>query len=61
MAATVFVYADLHEFEGNFPEIYKQGWESKKSVDAILELLNEVGESIELVVTPNELLEKLKC
>ncbi|EMK20889.1 D-alanine--D-alanine ligase [Leptospira kirschneri] len=60
MAPTVLVYADLHEFEGNFPEIYKQEWESRKSVDAILELLNEVGESIELVVTPNELLEKLK-
>ncbi|EMN48626.1 D-ala D-ala ligase C-terminal domain protein [Leptospira interrogans str. L1207] len=61
MTPTVLVYTDLYEFEGNFPEIYKQEWESKKSVDAILELLNEVGESIELVVTPNELLEKLKC
>ncbi|WP_061247304.1 D-alanine--D-alanine ligase family protein [Leptospira noguchii] len=60
MNPTVLIYADLHEFEGNFPEVYKQEWESKRSVDAILELLNEVGENVELVVTPDELLEKLK-
>lgn len=60
MNPTVLIYADLHEFEGDFPEVYKQEWESKRSVDAILELLNEVGENVELVVTPDELLEKLK-
>ncbi|PJZ55879.1 D-alanine--D-alanine ligase [Leptospira barantonii] len=52
---TVLVYADLHEFEGEFPEIYKQEWESAKSVDAILELLNELGEKAELIFTPEEL------
>lgn len=57
MNPTVLIYADLHEFEGDFPEVYKQEWESKRSVDAILELLNEVGENVELVVTPDELLE----
>ncbi|MBE8402932.1 D-alanine--D-alanine ligase, partial [Leptospira borgpetersenii serovar Tarassovi] len=56
---SVLVYADLHEFEGEFPEIYKQEWESSKSVDVILELLSEVGERVEFVATPNELLEKL--
>ncbi|EMO56969.1 D-alanine--D-alanine ligase C-terminal domain protein [Leptospira santarosai str. CBC1416] len=56
---TVLVYADLCEFEGNFPEIYKQEWESSKSVGVILELLNEVGERTEFVSTPGELLEKL--
>ncbi|MGQ2872156.1 D-alanine--D-alanine ligase, partial [Leptospira santarosai] len=55
---TVLVYADLCEFEGNFPEIYKQEWESSKSVGVILELLNEVGERTEFVSTPGELLEK---
>ncbi|EMO64937.1 D-alanine--D-alanine ligase C-terminal domain protein [Leptospira borgpetersenii serovar Pomona str. 200901868] len=56
---SVLVYADLHEFEGEFPEIYKQEWESSKSVDVILELLSEVGERVEFMATPNELLEKL--
>ncbi|EMY77541.1 D-alanine--D-alanine ligase C-terminal domain protein [Leptospira weilii serovar Ranarum str. ICFT] len=57
---TVLIYADLHEFEGEFPEIYKQEWESSRSVEAILELLSEVGERPELIATPGELLEKLK-
>ncbi|WP_243397976.1 D-alanine--D-alanine ligase [Leptospira kmetyi] len=52
---TVLVYADLHEFEGEFPEIYKQEWESAKSVNAILKLLNELGEDTETVFTPEEL------
>ncbi|EMJ95790.1 D-alanine--D-alanine ligase [Leptospira alstonii] len=57
---TVLIYADLHEFEGEFPEIYKQEWESARSVNSILELLSEVGERPELIGTPEELLEKLK-
>ncbi|PJZ54701.1 D-alanine--D-alanine ligase family protein [Leptospira adleri] len=56
---TVLVYADLHEFSGEFPDSYKQEWESAASVEKITELLNELGERVELVATPQSLLEKL--
>ncbi|XDD49055.1 D-alanine--D-alanine ligase [Leptospira sp. WS92.C1] len=56
---SVLVYADLHEFEGDVPNSYKQEWESSGSVDQILKLLNELGETAELVTTPQDLLEKL--
>ncbi|AOP36054.1 D-alanine--D-alanine ligase [Leptospira tipperaryensis] len=57
--STVIVYADLHEFTGEFPDSYKQEWESSASIERILELLNELGEVAELVTTPKDLLEKL--
>lgn len=56
---TVLVYADLHEFEGEFPATYKQEWESSKSLDAILALLNDLGEQTESVFTPEELSKSL--
>ncbi|RHX84527.1 D-alanine--D-alanine ligase family protein [Leptospira stimsonii] len=56
---TVLVYADLHEFSGAIPNSYKQEWESSASVGKIIELLNELGETTELLVTPKDLLEKL--
>ncbi|MBM9501278.1 D-alanine--D-alanine ligase [Leptospira sp. 201903071] len=56
---TVLVYADLHEFSGEFPDSYKQEWESRASVEKIMELLNELGEVVELATTPRDLLEKL--
>ncbi|TGM99378.1 D-alanine--D-alanine ligase family protein [Leptospira yasudae] len=59
-APTVLLYADLHEFEGEIPSRYKQEWESEASVDSISKLLSDMGERVELVTTPEELLETLQ-
>ncbi|TGK39363.1 D-alanine--D-alanine ligase [Leptospira gomenensis] len=56
---SVIVYADLHEFEGDFPESYKQEWESGRSADSILKTLDDIGERAVLSETPEDLLEKL--
>ncbi|MCG6193840.1 D-alanine--D-alanine ligase [Leptospira sp. FAT2] len=57
---TVLLYADLYEFEGEIPDHYKQEWESKISVDSITKLLSDMDERVELVTTPEELLETLQ-
>lgn len=56
---SVIVYADLHEFEGEFPAFYKQEWESRRSADSILKTLSDIGERAVLSETPEDLLGKL--